>query len=77
MGNKSSHKRLLAKTKLEDYDNIPDIYKIVSPKGDGELVLMAKIAHRRKDYTKMDEYIRTEVSKYLLNNGQGAKVCDF
>lgn len=65
---------LLAKTKLEDYDNVPDIYKIISPNGEGELIDLARMAHRLKDYSRVDEYIRNEVATHLLNNGKGEMV---
>ena len=75
MGNSSSQSKLLqAKSKLEDYDNIPDIYKIIDPKGGGELVDLAWTAHKLGNLGLLDEYIRREVSKYLLNNGKGDEV---
>lgn len=75
MGNNSSnYGALLTKTKLEDYENIPELYRVVDPKGGGELVDVAWIAHKSGDIGKIDDYIRREVSKYLLNGGKGEMV---
>lgn len=75
MGNNSSQTKFLeAKTKLEDYDNIPDVYRIIDPKGGGELVDLAWLAHRTHNLSLIDNYIRNEVSKYVLNDGKGEQV---
>lgn len=76
MGNKyTSSKFLEAKSKkFEDYENIPDLYRIICPKGGGELVNLAWTAYKMHDLTKIDTYIRNEVSKYLLNGGKGEQV---
>ena len=72
--NRSSHSKHLAKSKLEDYENVPDLHRIINPKGGGELVDLAWSAHQMKSYNKIDDYIRQEVSKYLLNDGKGEMV---
>lgn len=75
MGNSSSQTKFLeAKTKLEDYDNIPDVYRIINPKGGGELIDLAWLAHRTHNLSLIDNYIRNEVSKYVLNDGKGEQV---
>lgn len=75
MGNNSSQSKLLAaKNKLEDYDNIPDIYRLINPKGGGELVDMAWSAYQMRDMSQLDKYIRQEVSQFLLNDGKGEMV---
>lgn len=76
MGNNSSSSER-QKTKLVDYENIPDVYKIVDPKGGGELVDLALLAYQTKDMSRVDDYIKQEVSKYLLNNGNGELVRNF
>lgn len=79
MGNRNTSstaksKFLEAKTKLEDYDNIPDLYQIINSKGGGQLVDLAWTAFKTRDLTKIDTYIRNEVVKYLLNGGKGEQV---
>ncbi len=72
MGNNSSQSKFIeVKAKLEDYDNIPDIYRIIDPKGGGELVDLSWAAHQLRDVTQIDSYIKREVSKYILNDGKG------
>ena len=79
MGNRNTSstaksKFLEAKTKLEDYDNIPDLYQIINSKGGGQLVDLAWTAYKMRDLSIIDAYIRNEVVKYLLNGGKGEQV---
>lgn len=62
------------KTKLDDYDNPPDIYRIINPKGGGQLVDLAWLAHRTHNLGLIDAYIQNELVKYVLNNGKGEQV---
>lgn len=71
MGNRSSNKSSQTKIQFDDDENGPEIYKIIGRKGDGELVEIAKIAQRTKDLSKVDEYIKTKCSQFLINNGKG------
>ncbi|XP_074641363.1 transient receptor potential cation channel subfamily V member 5-like [Tubulanus polymorphus] len=47
------------------------LYRLISLKGDGELVTLMKVANRTKDYSILDEKIRTEVRPFLYNGGAG------
>ncbi|CAF0937774.1 unnamed protein product, partial [Brachionus calyciflorus] len=57
-----------------DSENGPDIYKLLNVNGSGELVRLMKIALSTKDFTDLDNFIKTEVVKYLYNNGQGGNI---
>lgn len=73
--NKSRSKEFLAKIKLEEGEkNSPDIYKIVDPKGGGQLIDLALISYQTRNISHVDNFIRQEVSKYLLNDGDGEMV---
>ena len=51
----------------------PEIYNLVNPEG-GELVRLMKIALNTKDHSAVDECIRTEVKKFVYNEGKGEQV---
>lgn len=57
-----------------DSENGPEIYKLVNVSGGGELTRLMKLAMQTKDFTEVDDLIKTEVIKYLYNDGKGEKV---
>lgn len=57
-----------------DSENGPEIYKLANVNGGGELVRLMKIAIAKKDFSELDNFIKTEVVKYLYNNGEGEEV---
>ncbi|CAF0929774.1 unnamed protein product [Brachionus calyciflorus] len=57
-----------------DSENGPDLYKLVNVNDGGELARLMKIAITTKNYSDVDNFIRTEVIKYLYNNGEGEDV---
>ncbi|RNA00117.1 transient receptor potential cation channel subfamily V member 5 [Brachionus plicatilis] len=57
-----------------DSENGPDIYKLLNVNGGGELVRLMKIAIAKKDFTELDNFIKTEVVKYLYNEGKGEHI---
>ena len=57
-----------------DSENGPDIYKLWNVNGSGELVRLMKIGLSTKNYSELDNFIKTEVVKYLYNDGQGEDV---
>ena len=57
-----------------DSENGPELYKIANVNGGGELVRLMKTAITIKNYSEVDNFIRTEVIKYLYNNGLGEEV---
>jgi hypothetical protein len=57
-----------------DSENGPDVYKLVNVSGGGELARLMKIATANKNYTELDNYIKTEIPKFLYNEGKGEKV---
>lgn len=59
-----------------DSENGPDIYKLLNVNGGGELVRLMKISLSTKNYTELNNFILTEVVKYLYNDGKGENVKD-
>jgi hypothetical protein len=57
-----------------DSENGPDLYKLVNVNGGGELARLMKVATQTKNYSEVDNFISTEVIKYLYNNGEGEHV---
>ncbi len=57
-----------------DSENGPELYKIVNVSGGGELARLMKQAVQARNYRKVDQFIRTEVVKYLYNEGKGEHV---
>ena len=57
-----------------DSENGPELYKIVNVNGGGELARLMKIATQTRKYNEVDNFIRTEVVKYLYNDGMGENV---
>lgn len=60
-----------------DSENGPELYKLVNVSGTGKLVSLMKSAVQSKNYSEVDEFIKTEVIKFLYNDGQGAQVGAF
>ncbi len=52
----------------------PEIYKYINVAGGGKLITLIKAAEQNKDYTELDNFIKTDVVNYLYNNGQGENV---
>ena len=52
----------------------PDIYKLINLSCGGELVKLTETAIKTKDYSNLDEVIKTKVVEYLYNNGEGEDV---
>jgi hypothetical protein len=50
------------------------IYKLIDQNGGGELVDFMRIALKSNDFTRVDEFIKKNVSPFLLNNGEGQMV---
>jgi hypothetical protein len=57
-----------------DSENGPEIYKLVNVNAGGILAQLMKKAIQTKNYTEIDDFIKTEVVKYLYNEGSGADV---
>ena len=57
---------------LENYE----IYEIISPNGGGLLVDLMKTALKFDNYVEVDTFIRREVVKFLMKNGEGDMVCN-
>ena len=57
-----------------DSENGPEIYKLVNVNAGGILAQLMKKAIQSKNYTEIDAFIKTEVVKYLYNDGNGADV---
>lgn len=51
-----------------------ELYHLVTLGDGGELVRLTKLARWTKNYSQLDEAIRTEVGKFLYNGGEGKKV---
>jgi hypothetical protein len=73
MGNTSSDVNDSIKAQA-DSENGPEIYKLVNVNAGGILAQLMKKAIQTKNYTEIDEFIKTEVVKYLYNEGSGADV---
>ena len=73
MGNTTSdvNDRLKAQA---DSENGPELYKLVNVNEGGILTAMMKNALKNKDFTELDHFIKTEVVKFLYNDGQGEHV---
>ena len=73
MGNTSSDVNDSLKAQA-DSENGPEIYKLVNVNAGGILAQMMKKAIQTRNYTELDLFIKTEVVKYLYNEGKGADV---
>lgn len=73
MGNTTSDVNDSVKAQA-DSENGPDIYKLINVNGGGELVRLMKLSMSTKNYNDIDNFIKTEVVKYLYNDGQGEHV---
>lgn len=62
------------KIHLEKLNYYPEIYKIVDPYGNGELIDLMRLAIATKDYSRVDSYIKNLLPNYLYNNGEGKLV---
>lgn len=53
----------------------PELYKLVSMSNQGgELISLMESASHTKDYSIVDNFIKSEVVKFLYNNGNGEQV---
>ena len=50
------------------------LYRYVGVAGDGELVRLMKEAIKKNNFNEVDRVIKTQVVKFLLNDGKGEKV---
>lgn len=57
-----------------DSENGPELYKLANVNGSGILATLMKNALKNKDFTELDNFIRTEVVKFLYNKGEGEHV---
>ena len=71
MGNTSSDVNDSLKAQA---DGSIEVYKLVNLGGGGQLAQLMIDAITSKNYTEIDNFIKTEVIKYLYNNGEGAQV---
>jgi hypothetical protein len=76
MGNTSSDVNDSLKAQA-DSENGPEIYKLVNVNAGGILAQLMKKAIQSKNYKEIDDFIKTEVVKYLYNNGNGMDVFFF
>ncbi len=68
-------------TKREIYDELrnflfhdSDLYSLISNKGGGYLVELAREALKHNNFTKLDDYLRNEMKKFMYNDGEGKNV---
>ena len=73
MGNASSDVNDSLKAQADSGANV-EMFKILNLGSEGALEVLMKEASKSKNYTQVDEYIKTEVSKFLYNDGQGEHV---
>lgn len=73
MGNKPSTKEI-NKILFDDDLEKPDIYSFISKKGNGKLVELAILANRTKDFSRLDDFIKNDCQKFLINCGKGENV---
>lgn len=52
----------------------PECYKLIAVGPGGSIVGAMKTAMQTKDYTEVDEMIKTEIPRYLYNDGAGEMV---
>ena len=57
-----------------DSENGPELYKLANVNGSGILATLMKNSLKNKDFTELDNFIRTEVVKFLYNKGEGENV---
>ena len=50
------------------------LYRYIGVAGDGELVRLMKEAIKKNNYNEVDRVVRTQVVKFLLNDGKGENV---
>jgi hypothetical protein len=60
-----------------DSENGPELYRLINVAGTGKLPALMKTAQHTKNYDELDEFIKTEVVKFLYNGGKGAKVVTY
>ncbi|KAG7169642.1 Transient receptor potential cation channel subfamily V member 5-like [Homarus americanus] len=52
-------------------NSVVEIYSLVDLNGGGELVELMKKANKSKEYSELDETIRSKIPKYVYNGGDG------
>ena len=78
MGRKQSGKGSSKRYSSLDYNpEIYPIYKLIGHNGGGQLVDSMLTATKTKDFTQIDNLIKTEVVKFLINDGKGDEVINY
>ena len=74
MGNSISDVNDNLKAQAGGTDGGPELYKLLSMGGGGELYQLMKEAMHTKDYTQVDDVIKNQVVKFLYNEGKAEYV---
>jgi hypothetical protein len=74
----NKEKKLISKSRplLESSEQDFDIYKLVGINEDGELIQLIKKNFNpySENFSKVDDFIKKNVNKFLFNNGEGSMV---
>lgn len=74
----NKEKNLISKSRvlLESSEQDFDIYKLVGINEDGELIQLIKKNFNpySENFSKVDDFIKKNVNKFLYNNGEGSMV---
>ncbi len=74
MGNKVAKEDIYNDIRNNILISESELYKLISNKGDGHLVELARDALKQNDFTMLDDFLRKEMIKFLYNNGAGKNV---
>jgi hypothetical protein len=74
MGNKVAREDIYNDIRNNIFISESELYKLISNKGDGYLVELARDALKQNDFTMLDDFLRNEMIKFLYNNGEGKNV---
>ena len=73
MGNTSSDVNDSLKAQADSGADV-EMFKILNFGSEGALEVLMKEASKTKDFKQVDKYLKTEVSKFLYNEGRGESV---
>lgn len=74
MGTVTSDLTYNIKAQAEALSDGPPIYRLIGVAGEGELVRLMRIAIRSKNFNEIDRMLKTNVVKFLYNEGKGENV---
>ncbi len=74
MGNKKAKHDIYNDIRNSIFLTDSDLYSLIGKDGGGILVELVHEALKLHDFTKLDDYLRNEIKKFMYNDGEGKNV---